>query len=70
MASTVSRINAISRRKLRKAISYQGIFARVAERLGVSRGHVYNVAAGERESTRVAEALLAEMERIERKCAA
>ena len=49
----------------RKAREYRGIFPRVAQRLGVSRGHVYKVAAGVRGSEPVRLALLAEIARID-----
>lgn len=66
MSNTVTRMNSTGRRKLRKAISYQGIFSRVAKQLGLTRTHVYYVAIGERDSARVAEALLREINRIDR----
>ena len=54
---------------IEKAILYQGIFARVARQLGLGpsgRSHVYRVAIGKRQSPRVMNALLSEIERIER----
>ena len=65
MRSTVTRMNHTRQAKFRKAFSYQGIFARVAKQLGLTRTHVYYVATGVRQSKRVEAALLAEINRIE-----
>jgi hypothetical protein len=54
---------------VRRAFEFQGVFARVARRLSVSRQHVYHVAKGQRQSRRVMRALLAEIQRIERRAA-
>jgi AraC-like DNA-binding protein len=72
MSNTVARIRTdrSQRRTFSKAILYQGILSRVAQRLGLSRSHVYRIAIGQRQSSRVEAALLAEMKKIERKCAA
>jgi len=70
MGNSVGRNNAITQRaKLRRAFLYQGIFSRVARnlRLGKSgRAHVWRVAAGQRQSQRVIDGLISEIDRIER----
>jgi N-methylhydantoinase A/oxoprolinase/acetone carboxylase beta subunit len=56
------------RRALRRGFLYRGINARVARQLGLGksgRAHVWRVAMGLRNSRRVTDALLAEIERIE-----
>lgn len=52
--------------ELKRAIAYVGIFSRVATRLGLTPGHVRQVALGRRISERVADALTREVKRIER----
>ena len=54
---------------VRKALSYRGLFTRIARSLGLTRQHVAQVARGRRQSKRVLEAVLAEIERIERRVA-
>ena len=54
---------------LAKALHYRGLLTRVANRLGITRQHVGRVARGERQSARVLDALIAEIERIERRAA-
>jgi hypothetical protein len=54
---------------LRRAFLYRGIFTRVAQRLRKSRGHVRRVAAGERKSRAVLDALMEEILRIEKAAA-
>ena len=53
-------------RRLRKAVLYQGLLSRVANELGRSRSHVFRVANGERRSRPIEQALIREMERIDR----
>lgn len=54
---------------LEKALHYRGLLTRVANILGVTRQHVGRVARGERQSSRVFAALLAEIQRIEKAAA-
>lgn len=55
--------------QLAKALEYRGLLTRVAKRLGTSQSHVSRVARGHRTSRKVLAALLAEIERIERRAA-
>jgi predicted transcriptional regulator len=55
--------------QLAKALEYRGLLTRVANRLGLSHSHVSRVAHGHRNSRRILQALLAEIERIERRAA-
>jgi transcriptional regulator with XRE-family HTH domain len=45
---------------------YRGIYSRVARQLGIDPSYVSRVARGERRSTKVEEALLREIKRIEK----
>ena len=50
---------------LRPAL-YRGVYSRVARRMGVDPSYVSRVARGERISTKVEKALLAELHRVEK----
>lgn len=67
MRYTVTRNDSTLRRKFTKAHAYTGLVPRVAKKLGVTRQHVWAVINNQRWSQRVAEALNAEIERIEAK---
>jgi transcriptional regulator with XRE-family HTH domain len=45
---------------------YRGVYSRVARRVGVDPSYVSRVARGERVSTKVEKALLAELQRVEK----
>ncbi len=45
---------------------YRGVYSRVARRVGVDPSYVSRVARGERVSSRVEKALLAELHRVEK----
>jgi hypothetical protein len=45
---------------------YRGVYSRVAKALGLDRSYVSRVASGQRRSTKVEAALLAEIKRIEK----
>ena len=47
-------------------ILHHGVYARVARKLRIDASYVSRVAAGDRESPRIREALLAELDRINR----
>jgi hypothetical protein len=66
---STNRARTKSTTSLQKALQYRGLLTRVANQLGVNRTHVGRVARGERQSKRVLCALLAEVERIERRAA-
>jgi len=67
---STNRARTKSTTSLQKALRYRGLLTRVANRLGLDRTHVGRVARGQRQSRRVLDALLAEVERIETKEAA
>ena len=52
--------------KLNRLSLYRGIYTRVAEHLGIDRSFVSRVASGQRRSARVEDALLKEIQRIEK----
>ena len=52
--------------EVERALAHVGIFARVAEKEGLSRSHVLMVARGHRKSSRVIQAIVREVRRIER----
>ena len=54
------------RRFLRRARFYRGVYARVARKLELQLSHVRQVALGMRRSERVEDALLREIQRIEK----
>jgi DNA-binding MarR family transcriptional regulator len=51
---------------LSRALEYRGLLTRVARQLDLDRTHVSRVARGQRTSSRVLRALLAEVQRIEK----
>jgi hypothetical protein len=53
--------------ELARALSYVGIFTRVAERESLSVSHVVQAAKGKRISKRVISAIIREVRRIEKK---
>lgn len=65
MRYKVTRDDSTLRRKFKKAHEYSGLVPRVAKKLGVTRQHVWAVFNNDRWSQRVAEALDAEIRRIE-----
>lgn len=52
--------------KLNRLALYRGIYTRVAQSLGIDRSFVSRVASGQRRSARVEDALLKEIQRIEK----
>lgn len=56
--------HAAKTRELARYARYRGLYARVARQLGVDRSYVSRVARGERRSSRVEQALRAELKRI------
>ena len=50
----------------RHAALYRGLYSRVARQLGIDRSYVSRVANGERKSSRVEQALIRELNRIEK----
>lgn len=55
--------------QLSRALEYRGLLTRVARKLKLDRTHVSRVARGQRISAKVVDALLEEIERIERRAA-
>jgi DNA-binding MarR family transcriptional regulator len=55
--------------QLLRALEYRGLLTRVAQRLKLHRTHVSRVAHGHRKSAKVLQALLAEVQRLERRAA-
>jgi hypothetical protein len=51
---------------LRKHCLHQGLYRRVAKKLGLNASYVSRVASGERTSERIMNAIVAELKRIER----
>lgn len=60
---------AIAIPELRKAVAFKGLYSRVALIAGVTPTHVSHVARGIRQSSRVVEAIITEVRRIERETA-
>jgi histidinol-phosphate/aromatic aminotransferase/cobyric acid decarboxylase-like protein len=55
--------------ELSRALEYRGLITRVARQLAMDRTHVSRVAHGQRKSRKVLQALLAEVQRLERRAA-
>jgi transcriptional regulator with XRE-family HTH domain len=55
------------RRLMRKHRLHEGVYVRVAKRLGVDQSYVSKVASGKQPSPEICRALLKELQRIERR---
>ena len=52
--------------EVKRALAFGGIFSRVADQMGLSKGHVLQAAKGQRPSRRVIDPIVHEVKRIER----